>query len=302
MDALRLPPGDADVTTLSGGERRRVALCRLLLVQARPAPARRAHQPPRRRVGGLARAHAAGVPRHRGRRHPRPLLPRQRGRLDPRARPGSGHPLGGQLLLLARAEAGPAGRRGARPITSRQDALAARARVDPDVAAGPPVPRARPVSTPTTSWWPRPRRPSDAPTSSRSPSRPAPGSATGSSTRTGLVKGFGDRLLIDELSFLLPPGGIVGVIGPERRRQDDAVPDDRRRGASPTAGSSTIGTDGGSWPTSTSPATQLDPDATVFDEITGGVDRIVVGNRELHGRAYVASFGFTGQRPAEEGR
>ena len=51
MDALRLPPADADVTKLSGGERRRVALCRLLLARARPAAARRAHQPPRRRVG-----------------------------------------------------------------------------------------------------------------------------------------------------------------------------------------------------------------------------------------------------------
>ena len=62
MDALRLPPGDAEVATLSGGERRRVALCRLLLSQTRPAAARRAHQPPRRRVGGLAGAHPAGLP------------------------------------------------------------------------------------------------------------------------------------------------------------------------------------------------------------------------------------------------
>ena len=50
MDALRLPEGDRDVTTLSGGERRRVALCRLLLSRARPAAPRRADEPPRRRV------------------------------------------------------------------------------------------------------------------------------------------------------------------------------------------------------------------------------------------------------------
>ena len=56
MDALRLPEGDRDVTTLSGGERRRVALCRLLLSVARPAAARRADEPPRCRVGLLARA------------------------------------------------------------------------------------------------------------------------------------------------------------------------------------------------------------------------------------------------------
>ena len=74
-------------------------------VGARPAAARRAHEPPRRRVGGVARAPPRGVPGHRRRRDPRPLLPRQRGRLDPRARPRQGHPLEGQLLVLARAEA-----------------------------------------------------------------------------------------------------------------------------------------------------------------------------------------------------
>ena len=105
MDALRCPPADADVDELSGGERRRVALCRLLLRQARPAAARRADEPPRRRVGRLARAAPRRVRGRRRRRHPRSLLPRQRRRLDPRARPRQGHPVRGQLLELARAEA-----------------------------------------------------------------------------------------------------------------------------------------------------------------------------------------------------
>ena len=109
MDALRCPPGDAAVGPLSGGERRRVALCRLLLVPARPAAARRADQPPRRRVGRVARAPPRRVQGHRRRGHPRPLLPRQRRRLDPRARPRPRHPLPRQLLRLARAEAGAAG-------------------------------------------------------------------------------------------------------------------------------------------------------------------------------------------------
>ncbi len=78
-------------------------------VGARPAAARRAHQPPRRRVGGVARAVPGGVPGHRRRRDPRPLLPRQRRRLDPGARPRQGHPVAGQLLVLARAEAHAAG-------------------------------------------------------------------------------------------------------------------------------------------------------------------------------------------------
>ena len=75
---------------------------------ARPAAARRADQPPRRRVGRVARALPPGVHGHRRRGHPRSLLPRQRRRLDPRARSRRRHPVGGQLLLLARAEAGSA--------------------------------------------------------------------------------------------------------------------------------------------------------------------------------------------------
>ena len=137
MDALRCPPGDQDVTTLSGGERRRVALCRLLLAAARPAAARRADQPSGRRIGRLARALPAGLPGHRGRDHPRPLLPRQRRRLDPRARPRPRHPLAGQLLVLARAEAEaprPGGEAGAgAPADARP-----RARVDPAEPARPP--------------------------------------------------------------------------------------------------------------------------------------------------------------------
>ena len=113
MDALRLPPADADVSKLSGGERRRVALCRLLLARSRPAAARRAHQPPRRRVGRLAGAPPGGLQGHRRGRDPRSLLPRQRGRLDPRARPRPRPPVPRQLLELARAEAGAAGPGGA---------------------------------------------------------------------------------------------------------------------------------------------------------------------------------------------
>ena len=100
MDALRCPPPDAPVTTLSGGERRRVALCKLLLEQARPAAARRADQPPRRRERAVAGAAPRDVPRRGAGGHARPLLPRQRGAVDPRDRPRPHLPVRGQLLDL----------------------------------------------------------------------------------------------------------------------------------------------------------------------------------------------------------
>jgi sulfate-transporting ATPase len=109
---------------------------------------------------------------------------------------------------------------------------------------------------------------------------------------TELVKGFGDRLLIDGLSFMLPPGGIVGVIGPNgagkttlcRMIVGDDAPDDGTLEIGSTVALAYVDQS----------RDELAPDNTVFDEITGGVDRMVIGTRELHSRAYVASFGFKG--------
>ena len=70
-------------------------------LRARHAAARRAHQPPRRRERGVAGASPRALPGHGGGDHARSLLPRQRGRVDPRARPRPRHSLEGQLLLLA---------------------------------------------------------------------------------------------------------------------------------------------------------------------------------------------------------
>ena len=121
----------------------------------------------------------------------------------------------------------------------------------------------------------------------------------------GLSKGFGDKLLIDDLSFSLPPAGIVGVVGAngagkstlfkmiiaaaEDNADAQSHPDVQSR---PDAGTLRIG------PTVklgyVDQNRTLDPDKTVYEEITEGSDNLVVGGREIHGRAYAASFNFRG--------
>jgi ATP-binding cassette ChvD family protein len=105
-------------------------------------------------------------------------------------------------------------------------------------------------------------------------------------------KGFGDRLLIEDLSFSLPPAGIVGVIGPNgagkttlfRMIVGEEEPDagDVRLGESVELAYVDQSRDA------------LDPDKTVWEEISDGYDQIKVGDREMSSRAYAAGFNFRG--------
>jgi sulfate-transporting ATPase len=109
---------------------------------------------------------------------------------------------------------------------------------------------------------------------------------------TALTKGFDDRLLIEDLTFLLPPGGIVGIIGPNGAGKTTLFK--MMIGTEkPDAGLIDVGTTV-SYAYVDQSRDDLDPDATVYDEISGGQEQMVVGNREIHARAYVASFGFKG--------
>ena len=108
----------------------------------------------------------------------------------------------------------------------------------------------------------------------------------------GLRKGFGDRLLIEDLSFSLPRAGIVGIIGPNGAGKTTLFR--MLVGQEPVdAGEIRIGSTVQLSYVDQS-RDDLDPDKTVYEEITGGVEHLKVGNREVHGRAYVASFNFKG--------
>jgi sulfate-transporting ATPase len=107
-----------------------------------------------------------------------------------------------------------------------------------------------------------------------------------------LRKGFGDRLLIEDLSFSLPPAGIVGIIGPNGAGKTTLFRMLTGQEA-PDGGTITVG-DTVELSYVDQNRDTLDPDRSVYEEITDGADVLKVGGREINGRAYVASFNFKG--------
>ena len=105
-------------------------------------------------------------------------------------------------------------------------------------------------------------------------------------------KGFGDRLLIENLSFILPPAGIVGVVGANGAGKTTLFRMITGQ-EQPDSGEITIGTTVDLAYVSQS-RDQLRDEQTVYEEITDGLDLVQVGNREVNGRSYVASFNFKG--------
>jgi ATP-binding cassette ChvD family protein len=290
MDALRLPPGDADVSTLSGGERRRVALCRLLLTKPdlllldEPTNHLDAES-----VAWLERTLKEYPGTVVAVTHDRYFLDNVAGWILELDR-GAGIPWQGNYSSwLEQKQARLAGEEKA--DRARQEALARElewVRMSPRARQSKGKARIRAYNELVSEAEEAERRPDGLEITI------PPGPRLGDQVieAHGLVKGYGDRLLIDDLSFLLPPGGIVGVIGANGVGKTTLfrmiVGEEK-----PDAGELVIGPSVVLAYVDQS-RDALSAEATVFEEITGGVDRITVGRREVHSRAYVASFGFKG--------
>ena len=288
MDALRLPPGEADVATLSGGERRRVALCRLLL----QAPDLLLLDEP---TNHLDAESVAWLERfladYRGTvvavTHDRYFLDNVAGWILELDR-GKGIPYQGNYSgwleqkqeRLALEEKGESARRRALAREMEWAGMSPRARQAKGKAR---LQRYESLLADEANVQidrleihiPAGNRLGDVVVEAK-----------------GLSKGFGDRLLIDDLDFSLPPGGIVGVVGPNGAGKTTLF----RMIAGqeePDAGSLRLG-DTVELAYVDQSRASLDGEKSVWEEITGGVDRLRVGPREVSSRAYVSSFNFRG--------
>ncbi|HKZ19889.1 MAG TPA: energy-dependent translational throttle protein EttA [Acidimicrobiia bacterium] len=290
MDALRLPPGEAPVSNLSGGERRRVALCRLLLSHPdlllldEPTNHLDAES-----VAWLEHFLADYTGTVIAITHDRYFLDNVAGwilELDQ----GRGYPFEGNY-------SGWLEQKQARLAHEEKEASARQRTLQRELEWVRMSPRARQakgrarlnryeelVAEAQASEKRGDRLEIEIPFTKRLGDKVI--------NADGIDKGYGDHLLIDNLSFSLPPAGIVGVVGPNGAGKTTLFR--MIIGAEqPDSGSFDIG-----------PSVELafvdqsrdalDPGKTVFQEVSGGTDFIKVGNREINSRAYVASLNFKG--------
>ena len=290
MDALRLPPGDADVATLSGGERRRVALCRLLLsspdLLLLDEPTNHLDAESVAWLERFLRDYAGTVVAIT---HDRYFLDNVAGWILELDR-GRGYPFEGNYsgwLEQKRAR-----------LDQEEKADTARKRtLERELEWVRMAPRAR-MAKGKARLAAYEKLQAEAEAAERGPDKlqihipPGPHLGDQVIEVDHLQKGYGDRLLIDDLSFSLPRAGIVGIIGPNGAGKTTLFR--MITGAeSPDSGTITVGSSVDLAYVDQS-RDELDGDKTVYEEITDGQDLLKVGTREVNGRAYVASFNFRG--------
>jgi len=290
MDALRLPPADADVTNLSGGEKRRVALCRLLLSKPdlllldEPTNHLDAES-----VAWLERALQDYPGTVVAITHDRYFLDNAASWILELDR-GHGIPYEGNYTgWLEQKQARLAAEEKSDKV--RQAALERELewiRMAPKARQSKGKARLNAFNELVAEAEAAERRADKMEIAI--PAGPRLGDVVVNATN--LTKGFDDRLLIEDLNFMLPPGGIVGIIGANGAGKTTLFK--MLTGLeSPTSGDLQVGSTV-QFAYVDQSRDNLDSVATVFDEISGGQEHMIVGNREIHARAYVASFGFKG--------
>jgi sulfate-transporting ATPase len=291
MDALRLPPGDADVTTISGGERRRVALCRLLL---QPSDMLLLDEP----TNHLDAESVAWLERFlkefKGTvvavTHDRYFLDNVAGWILELDR-GAGIPWQGNYSSWLQQKENRLGQEekeaGARRRTLQRELewirMAPRARQ----AKG----KARLTHYEDLLAEEQAAEKREGPAEITIPPGPRLGDLV--IEAKGVRKGYGDNLLMDDVGFLLPRGGLVGVIGPNGAGKTTLFRMILGQ-EKPDAGTLKIG-DSVALSYMDQSRDSLAGNRTVWEEISdGGKDIVMVGKREVNSRAYSASFGFRG--------
>jgi ATP-binding cassette ChvD family protein len=288
MDALRCPPDDADVTKLSGGERRRVALCRLLLDQPEllllDEPTNHLDAESVNWLEGHLRQYPGAILIVT---HDRYFLDNVTGWILELDR-GRGIPYEGNYsswLVQKQKRLAQEGREEAareRTLAREQEWIAA-------------SPRARQAKSKARyqRYEELLKQASDKQTQSAQIVIPV-AERLGANVIDfeGLSKGFSDRELIEDLTFKLPPGGIVGVIGPNGAGKTTLFRMITGQ-EKPDKGTITIGESVHLGYVDQS-RDALDGSKTVWEEISGGNELILLGRREVNSRGYCSSFNFKG--------